>query len=190
MFEEFATSLLQDYEESSRPIDPEKDAARVRPRLVPQSFFGSLPEQAELPRRPLGATGLWIVYVLDSALRVSYITRDIADELKLSDDALHELAMSNLRATFPPTVVRGAIDESQLVVYKTQDTYDATRLLLVPEHLHDGEALIVAVPDRDTLAMIQLPRAEAKGFPMTPDDTDHLLLNKPLWVTKDGIEIA
>ena len=35
----------------------------------------------------------------------------------------------------------------QLVVYKTQDTYDATRLLLVPENLHDGEALIVAVPD-------------------------------------------
>ena len=41
-----------------------------------------------------------------------------------------------------------------------------------------------------TYKQIALPREEAKGFPMTPDNTDHLLLNKPLWVTKDGIELA
>jgi uncharacterized protein YtpQ (UPF0354 family) len=190
VYEHFAASLLADVQEYDRKLDPQTDRARVMPRLVTADFLANLPSEAELPTRPLGDTGLSVAYVLDSAQRVNYITAAHVRELDIdSDDALHALALANLRKISSTTMVRDAI-EGQLVVIKSMDTYDAVRVLLVPETLREGESVLAAVPDRDTLAMISVPRSEARGFPMTADNTDHLLLNKPLWVTRDQIELA
>jgi uncharacterized protein YtpQ (UPF0354 family) len=189
VYEQFASSLLADMEEYNRKLDPASDSARVMPRLVTADFLAALPAEAKVPTRALGTTGLHVAYVLDSPKRVNYITAKHGEELRLTNDQLHELALTNLRKTTSKDLAREAVS-GQLVVSKSLDTYDAARLLLVPETLNDGEAVVAAVPDRDTLAMISIPRDQAKGFPMTPDNTDHLLLDKPLWVTRDGIEIA
>ena len=191
IFEHFAGAILADQEDELRELDPAKDASRVMPRLVTKGFLEQLPPEADAPSRPLGNTGLFVAYVLDSPQRVSYMARQHVSELQLADDdELHALALANLRRISSPEFVRGAVEKQSLMVSKNLDTYDAARLLLVPENLRGGEALVAAVPDRDTLALVPLPRDQAKGFPMTPDNTDHLLLNKPLWVTRDGIELA
>ena len=191
LYEQFAASLLADVEEYDRALDPATDSARVMPRLVTAEFLAALPADAELPIRPLGKTGLSVAYVLDSPNRVSYLTRKHAAELQLADDdALHALALANLRKATPADGIRDAASGQGLQVFKSMDTYDAARLLLVPENLRPGEGLVAAAPDRDTLALLSMPRERAAEFPMTPDNTDHLLLDKPLWVTCDGFELA
>lgn len=191
IYEQFASSLLADVEEQTRPLDPAKDLDRVMPRLVTRGFVDHVSKQTETPHRPLGNSGLFVAYVLDHSQRVMYLTRKHVDELRLTDDQLHEQALANLRKKGGgEKIVRGAVEQRQLALVKAGDTYDAARLLLVPEHLRDGEGLVAAVPDRDTLALVSLPREDARKVPMTPDNRDHLLLNRPLWVTKDGIELA
>jgi len=191
VFEHFASSILSDFEEQTRELELGRDGDRVMPRLVTGEFIAALPRDHELPRRPVTDTGLFVVYVLDHPQRVTYLTRKHADELGLADAALHERALVNLRKTGSgEKSTRQAVEERSLVVVKALDTYDAVRVLLVPEHLRDGEGLVAGVPDRDTLVLVALPRDKAKELPMTPDNTDHLLLGKPLWVTKDGVELA
>src|SRR2546430_2628019 len=151
------------------------------PRLVTTDFSGALPDGGRLlPSRPLGNTGLRVAYVRDLAQRVQYLTRPHLEELGIENDGeLHELALANVRKIFDSDIVRSAVG-GNLIACKALDTYDAARLLLVPENLKAGESLVAAVPDRDTLALIAMPRNRANEFPMTPDNTDHLLLNKPL----------
>jgi hypothetical protein len=43
-------------------------------------------------------------------------------------------------------------------VIKSMDSYDAARLLLVPDYLNPGEELAAMIPDRDTLVLIKVPQ--------------------------------
>ena len=97
-------------------------------------------------------------------------------------------------------VALGAYSHAALkdvVAVHTGDSFDAARLLLVPEALKPGEAVQAAVPDRDLLILSPVPadgdwtrsRAAAKAAygdsaPGVPD-----LLDRPILVTRGGFEL-
>src|SRR5262249_51190113 len=100
---------------------------------------------------------------------------------------------ANLAKVFSGDAVRSVFRENALVRIATLDSFDAARLLLVPEHLEDGEAIAAVIPDRDTLALLPVPQdndwskiAELAKMPLKPD---HLLLNRPVKVTRAGFEV-
>ena len=73
---------------------------------------------------------------------------------------------------------------------KLMDSFDAARLLLVPQVLEPEEALVAIVPDRDTLFLAPLPRDENwSSLRRLAHATDGpALLDRPLKVTRVGFE--
>jgi hypothetical protein len=170
----------------------ERDGSRLLPRLVPAGFFAGLPPFAsDMPRTPLGDTGLFVVYVLDNQRHVAYLTAKQLGQLGLTVEALHEKCLANLRARFSDEAVRKVLGASSIAAFKTGDTFDAARVLLVPSLLADGEALIALLPDRDTLLLAPLPGADglAQLRALARKRSGDLLLDVPLKVTRAGFEL-
>lgn len=131
------------------PLSQAEDGPRVLPRLVTPAFFDELPPDAGVPHTPLGQTGLVVVYVLDLERSVSFLTARHLDELGLDRAGAHALALGNLAGRTPPDVLRGLAERTEgVTVLKTGDTYDAARLLLLPRHVPEGEARLVAAAPR------------------------------------------
>jgi hypothetical protein len=174
-------------------LDPVRDRARVRPRLLTDAALAAmrrLPEAAALPVWPCGVSGLSVVLVLDREASVAYLTDVHLGELGLAHDEALALAKANLAGTFARDTVRQAVAEGKSIsVVKSCDSYDAARLLLVPDYLEAGESIAALIPDRDTLVLIAPP---ADG-----DWTSHRTLarnavgdplcTEPLLVTPQGI---
>lgn len=165
---------------------------RVLPRLVPLGFFDP-PMDAPMPRRRLGDTGLWIVYVLDSPQSVAYLTDEHARDLGLTPEALHALALENLCKRTPPDVLASALTGAAVVRFAAGDSYDAARVLLLPGRLGEDGALAAAIPDRDTLVVTPVPAdgdwSTLRKLTRAPGG-DRLLLDRPLLVTSEGFELA
>jgi hypothetical protein len=136
---------------------------RLLPRLAPADFLRELPKGAALPHRPLGDTGLLIVYVIDRPRSVEYVSDAHLKELGIDAEALHARAMDNLRKIAD---ARG-------------DGHDAARLLLVPERLAPGTSTTAAVPDANTLAL------GTSSCP--PPGAKPLLPGRLLRVTPEGV---
>jgi hypothetical protein len=178
------------------PLVPEEreeaSRERVLPRLVTRAFIDRIPEDTPFPHRPLGDTGLFVAYVEDGEHTVRYVMSEMVDELGLSEYELYELALENLAQSCDmEAVVRRALAEPAITAVKTMDSFDAVRLLLIPTALQPGEALVALVPDRDTLTLLPVPEedwttiAELAKVPAS----DHLLIDRPLLVTRDGFEV-
>jgi len=180
----------------SLDLDAERDRGRVRPRLVTDDFLRRLRADGTsrmgktLSALPSGVAGLSIVFVLDNENSVAYLTDDLLAELKLSPDEAIGLAKENLRRSMDVgAAVRRTLAEKSLNVLKGGDTFDAARILLVPECLGEGEEIAAAIPDRDTL-MLTLPPMDGdwsalRKLARTP--AGDVLWNEPLRVTSAGI---
>jgi hypothetical protein len=177
-----------------KPDEPEAPARdKILPRLVTQAFLDRIPEDSPLPHRALDDTGLFVAYVEDGEHSVRFIMGTVADELGLSEYELNELALENLSQTVDmQQVVRRALAEAAITCIKARDSFDAARVLLIPNCLQPGEVLAALVPDRDTLTLVWPPRdgnwaplAELAKVPAS----DHLLLDRPLQVTCEGFEV-
>lgn len=166
---------------------------RILPRLVSAGYFDQIEAEARIPRRPLGETGLFVVYVLDSPSSVAYLTDDHVNDLTLDPDELHALALKNLGGRTPPELLQGALRGDSVFQVGVGDSYDAARLLLLSGGLAEGRALAAAVPDRDTLLVAPIPRdgdwGPLRKLARAPR-TDRPLIDRPLRVTSDGFELA
>lgn len=166
---------------------------RIMPRLVPPEFLSGLPPGTDLPHTPLESLGLSVVYVIDAEHSVMYIARAHADQLGLDLTALHERALQNLARVFPESAVNGVREKQSLIVFKAGDSHDAARLLLVPQHLNDGEEIAAVIPDRDTLALAPIPKdgdwSGLRKMARMPAG-EHVLLDRPLRVTSTGFRLA
>ena len=130
------------------------------PRLVNESRLRQLRAETSgdpLPALPSGVAGLSIVLVLDGANSVAYLTERHLDDLALTSEGALQLAKENLSRSFEAAIVRRAIHGGTLNVVKTFDTFDAARLLLLPQFLREGEELAALDPDRDTLVVTRVP---------------------------------
>lgn len=167
---------------------------RVMPRVVTESILAAMRQQIgeDLPTASLSVDGLSVVFVLDSENSVAYLHSNHLTELGLDVESALSLARSNLARSFGPEVVRKVVDGGSMHVIKSFDTYDAARLLLVPEYLQTGESLVALIPDRDTLALAPPPadgnwsslRKLAKNAAGDP------LYTKPVLVTATGLSAA
>lgn len=148
---------------ASGPLSMETHGERLLPRLVPAHFLRELPAGARLPHRPLGETGLLVVYVVDRPHSVEYVSDGHLRDLKIDAERLHERSMDNLRKIASPR----------------DDGHNAARLLLVPDSLAPGTSTTAAVPDANTLAL---------GVSTAPPPGPKPLLpGRVLKVTPDGI---
>jgi hypothetical protein len=187
-----AAARAHHYEAFARPLADQvivpEDAARLRPRLVTREWLDVVPADQPVLHRPLGETGLYVAYVLDSPRTVTFVTEVQRAQLGLDADAVHARALANLRATFDPSASRDALAGSGLVTLKTADSFDAARLLLIPETLAAGEAVAACVPDRDTLVLSAVPKDWETLVPLARTAAGPPLLARPLLVTRAGIE--
>jgi uncharacterized protein YtpQ (UPF0354 family) len=192
VYEKYVEILRQGVAPSTRKLDRERDAGRILPRLVTREFFAEEPTAAGAPNVPVGRTGLFVVYLLDGDPSVVYLTREHLKQIEMSEAEVGHVAIENLRAISPiDRLVRQAMEQKSVVSVKQLDTYDASRLLLLPDLLNDDETLLAAVPDRDTLVfMNQADEADVEGMTgLFPPTSEKRLLERVLRVTNRGIEL-
>ncbi len=135
--------------------DPAVLLQHIMPMLKPLAILNEIHEQ-QLPvllYRPfLGE--LMITYVIDEGETVAYVTRDHLTSWALAEELLHQRAIANLRQRTTPPRISGTGRRS-LLIWASQDGYDATRLLL-PDLLQPfarqlGGTVVFGVPTRDLL---------------------------------------
>jgi uncharacterized protein YtpQ (UPF0354 family) len=133
---------------------------RVFPMLKPLSLLATVRER-NLPMlvyRPFLAD-LMIAYVIDEPGQVAYINEQHLERWGVAEHELHERAIENLRHR---TDERGnyttaGTGEQRLIIFNTQDGFDATRLLL-PALLERWRPefsgrMVIGVPNRDFLIL-------------------------------------
>jgi hypothetical protein len=194
-------ATLRDGTSGLQPMDGAADRRNVMPRLISDDALAALrvrvapagqPTGRWLPSVPSGVAGLSIVFVLDGAAAVAYLTSDRLAELNLTPAEALAVGRANLARTFGRDVVRSAVRSTTINIVKVGDSFDATRLLLIPSYLEAGESLIAIVPDRDTLVLTPPPEdgdwtrlrtlaGAADGDP---------LCSEPLIVTPSGFDRA
>ncbi len=190
----FVTSAMASARDAVRPLSLATDGDRLMPRLAAAAFArqaasGGTP----LLERETPVPGLLVLYVLDGDDAVRYLGQAQLAELGIDLEALHRRAMANL-ARHPITeIVRDVVERRNVAVVKLGGSLDATRLLLVPEAMKDGEELVAVVPDRETLALMPVPAEDGWGavqkLARTPA-SPYLLLDRPLRVTRAGFAAA
>lgn len=191
VFTEWMTAMGE-FTTDGDTLSLERDGERLRPMLAAPEKRAGFPDGATAPFTALPGLGLEVLYVVDSERSVMYVTAAHLAELGLDTAAVHERALANLRGSFPPNGVREAIANRTPVLVQSLDGYDAARLLLLPAYLEDGEVLAAAIPDRDCLGF----RVADEGFDWsgveklarTPTG-QHLLLNRPVAVTREGFQV-
>jgi hypothetical protein len=180
--------------EAAQTLDPEEVRRRILPRIVGEAFLAASARESsrQVPTVALPVDGLFVTFVLDSEHSVAYLPSDQLAELGLDPAAALALAKQNLSRTLASAVVREVMTSRSIRVMKLLDTYDAARLLLLPDLLEPGETLVALIPDRDTLVLAHPPEdgswaaleaiaKAAEGEPLYP---------RPLLVTPDGISAA
>lgn len=192
IFEHFFNAMREGEALTSAPLSLAAHGERILPRLMRPNDLAEMQKAVgEVPHQAVAGLGLEVVYVIDASASVAYLTTAHLQELGIEQGALHDLAMANLRKRFAAENVRAAVAGSALVAIKSLDSFDAARILLVPEHLAAGEELLAGIPDRDTLTLLKPPAAaEAKGlkFLLTPC-SDRLLLNRVVRIRNDGFSM-
>jgi len=186
VFDKYA-STLKSMAARGTPLQLDTDGKRIRPRLVSPAYIGQFPA---ILHEPLRNTGLEMAYVLDSKDSVRFLNAEDLQQLGLDTASLHALALANLAPTLSRKEIRRALSGKELVTIKFMDSFDAARLLLVPEALEAGEALAAIVPDRDTLLLAPVP-ADGNWAPLNKlarvaDGAP--LLDRALKVTRAGFE--
>jgi hypothetical protein len=180
LFAQYADTIAEGQQALS--VDAERDRGRIYPRIVRRDWALEAARQVgsdPLPFVPLGPDGLDVVFVLDSENSVAYLQSEQLADLGMSPEEAFELAVANLGKSFRPEAVRPIVEEGSMSVVKSEDTYDAARLLLIPDSLQEGESVAALIPDRDTLVLTPVP-----------DDGDWRSLTKlaksadgdPLWM--------
>jgi hypothetical protein len=190
LFARFAGTIIEG--QGALSVDADRDRDRVFPRIVRSDWAEEAAKQVgsdPLPSLPLGPEGLDVVFVLDNENSVAYLQSEQLTDLGISPEDALDLAKENLGRSFRPEAIRPVLDESAMSVVKSEDTYDAARLLLIPGALRDGESIAALIPDRDTLVLTPVPEdgdwASLAKLAKSPDGDP--LWTEPLVVTSTGV---
>jgi len=188
---------LRGYDQARTLTSFEQLRERVFPMLKPITLLASVRER-KLPMlayRPFLAD-LIIAYVIDEPTSVAYINEQHLERWELSEHALHEQAVENLRRRTDERGNYTVVGEGaqRLIIFNTQDGYDATRLLL-PNLLERwrnelGGELVIGVPTRDFLIILgdddrQILASVAHQIQMDAANLEHGLSDQ-LFTLRDG----
>lgn len=180
---------------SAQDVTPAELCAQLRPRLVSDAMLQEIRElhpDEPAPARTLGNTGLHAVLVQDSPHAVRFLSQAELAGIDVPFETLLAEAQERLASPELTHAVRDALNSRHLAMIKTGDSYDAARLLLLPEMLLDGEEAVALVPDRDTLAVAPKPMdgdwSGLERLARTPD-SDRVLSERPLIVSRQGYRL-
>lgn len=168
-------------------LHPDRDRPNILPRIMREEHVASYNATVTMPSRPFGLEGLSIAYVINQPSSVAYVGHKSLAELELTEDELFNAALSNLRKTWNLEGIRQTIEQRGIGLIKSGDTFDAARLLLVPECLHEGESIHALIPDLHTLVL--LPVIDGHTWPAEmrePGEGDQPLCDRVIVVTPSG----
>jgi len=191
VFDKFLSGLVESVRNANRKMTLAEDGEHLLPRLVNAAHLAELQEQGPVPSIPLDETKLSVVFVRDAKDAVSYLSEAHIVELGIDLTALRQRAIENLRKKTPDNFVRATIEKGSLQMFKFGDTFDAARLLLVPDQLREGEMMAAIIPDRDTLALLPMPEGTALDglHKLARAVAGPPLCHQPLRVTSKGFEL-
>jgi hypothetical protein len=190
---EQAVRVLFPPEPITGPLQLEAHGASIKPRLVRAQDGGEpLPDGAvrtTVPGLPLAE-----VYVLDRPGDMRYLTERDASDLGLDPEELRRVALENLRKQFPREMVATALEGEGSAV-QLNDSFDAARLLLVPECLEPGQEVLALAPHRDMLVLMPAELAEDpenlnEGMKLLGCENHPPLLDRPVRVTPEGFQLV
>lgn len=195
---DFADSLPESLSSKSETSAQAFDVRvqNLLPRVVSPDFLNRFPADAGLIVRDLENTGLKTVLVLDRDDAMAFITKELLNQLEMTSDEAFQVALENLSNKKPDDVVRGVIENNQMMNIKMLDGYDAARILTIPKQLHEDESVAAIISDRDTLVLLAVSDEKDSpefweslaDFPRASDDSPPIT-NRPLKVTRHGFEL-
>jgi uncharacterized protein YtpQ (UPF0354 family) len=167
---------------------------RIYPMILPENAGAA---HLDTLSEPL-VEGLRIAYAIDSDRTIADIPRAQFNEWRVAAEDLHSQALDNLVARSERMEASAAQDESGricLILFQTDDGYDASRLLLPTLHdklrEHLGSPFAAAIPSRDLLLCFRNdPETIARVKDQVEEDyrrMPHQVTNRLLLVTADGI---
>lgn len=173
-------------------FDTPEFLARVLPaiRFAPYLDHVRAQTKSEVPHRELNAE-LIVTYVIDFPDKVAHIMDKQAEEMKLDEAQLHELAMENLRVFLPRADFRAVYNPAQsIIAMPCADGHAAARVLLFAEYLEDGEELAAVVKDGAFLAIVEVPPDGNWNFLRSfASDATATGFARPFWVRPGQIEL-
>lgn len=158
-------------------------------RLVTVDWIQSMEHGHLLVARPVPGLGLYAAAVFDFPTSVRYVTRSDLDDLDLDEAGAHECALANLRGRMPEGLIRDQIEAPQIRRYIAMDSYEAARILLIPELLEPGEAVGVAIPERGSLVLFPADSAPEVVERLSESNDPEPLLTRGVLVTGEGFEL-
>lgn len=192
IFRQFV-SILDEAARKPVPLTLEADSARLWPRIVSDSSHNQLKQRLTPVSRRIHELGLWVVYAVDSEYSVSFLSEKQLAQLGIDEEQLYAIALKNLAKDRFGEIVRAVHGGNKAVNCKSGDSYDAARLLLIPDCLEDGQAIAACIPDRDTLIICPEPKNEQGWATLAKvakiPDSDHLIVDRPIRVTRKGFEL-
>lgn len=159
--EEAIHEVVQDIEQALQLMNEEHRLAGMEKHVYPVIRSTSFPEESG--GKQLVTTDhtaeTRIYYALDLKDSYRLIDETMLEEENLSADALHEMAMFNLRS-LPKNYNTDEVNDNVFYFLSTQDGYDASRILN-ESFLNDMEKkcegeMAVAVPHQDVLIMADI----------------------------------
>ena len=188
--------LLNPEPDTSQPLSMATHGDSIMLHLVTAECYKQIASPSGIPHTPIpGLDGLLAVYLLDVAGSPPYLSENDRKVLGIDTAEMHRLAIEHLRRGFPRQLVEGALAGGNAAAIQIQDSFNAARLLLLPEFLQQNEELLALIPHRDILVILP---AAARHEPATLDDAlkafecdNHpRLLDRPIRVTHQGFEIV
>jgi uncharacterized protein YtpQ (UPF0354 family) len=181
--------------DETAPFDEVKE--RILPMILSESTSDM--QTGSMVTEPF-VGDLVLAYALDNDRTIAYIPKRHFDDWKITLDALHETALGNLVTRSEAINAQAAQDEEgkiSLILFRTMDGYDASRILLPTLHErlreHLGSPFAAAIPNRDILICFRNDDQTVDRLrPQIKDDFDtmpHQVTDKVLLVTADGIAL-
>ncbi|HEY1686957.1 MAG TPA: DUF1444 family protein [Tepidisphaeraceae bacterium] len=176
--------------------DFEQLKERIYPMILSQH---NVDERHSVVTEPL-IGDLVIAYAIDNDRTITYILRRHFEQWKIDLEMLHDTAIENLITRSEAINAQAAQDdegEVSLIIFRTGDGYDASRLLLptLHERLREylGSPFGAAIPNRDILLCFRndepiLSRVR-KQVREDYDHKPHQVTPGLLLVTADGIAV-
>jgi len=194
VYQSYAQALSPPALNTIRPLSLTTHGDQIRPQLVKPEFLRQFSADAGLLHTSLPGLGLETVYVLDLPQGRPYLAEQDRIDLGLDAARVHRRALDNLRKDFPAQMIAEPVARESASAVQFGDTFDAARLLVIPEFLQAGQELVALIPHRDVLLL--LPATIAKdqnkmrqGMQVLQECKDHQpLLDRPVRVTQNGIE--
>jgi hypothetical protein len=187
--------LLNPAPDPSQPLSLATHGDRIKLQLVTAEFYKQAAPPSGAPHTAVpGLADLLAVYVLDLPGGPRYLSEDDRGNLGIDVTEMHRLALEHLRRDFPRQMVTDVVMGGNPSAIQFQDSFDAARLLLMPEILEGDEELIALIPHRDMLLVLPASMRnepdKLKQAAETLKCADHPpLLERPIRVTRSGFEI-